>query len=187
MEGLDYVALLVGVMIGGGIGVLLGWVRCYPSAMGHLSSGRYIGGLRGALLGVLLAGAVGCTPGQATQNPTERSLTAVKAQESNAIINLGDEEAFEEAVLNSSTPVVVDFWAPWCGPCRAQSPILDRLANERGDDIRIVKVNVDELSGLARRYHIQAIPTLMIFQDGKKMTHLVGLQSLEDLNQALEM
>jgi thioredoxin 1 len=101
------------------------------------------------------------------------------------IINLGDEQDFQELVLDSPVPVIVDFWAAWCGPCRAQSPILDQLTTEQGEGLRVVKINVDEMPGLAQRYSIQAIPTLMLFSEGRKRTHLIGLQSLEDLRQAL--
>ena len=98
-----------------------------------------------------------------------------------AIVHLSEEQAFDEVVLQSPVLVVVDFWAPWCGPCRAQSPILEQLAGEHGDSLRVVKVNVDELPGLAGRFGVQAIPTLIVFESGRKKSHLVGLQSLEDL------
>lgn len=76
--------------------------------------------------------------------------------------------------------VIVDFWAPWCGPCRMQGPILEELENER-DDIKVCKVNVDNEIALAQMFSVQSIPTLVLFKDGKPINKVVGLHSKEDL------
>jgi len=73
---------------------------------------------------------------------------------------------FHAEVISSDKPVLLDFWAPWCGPCRAVVPIIDEIARER-DDIKVVKVNVDEEQELAREYRVMSIPTLMVMRDGK--------------------
>ena len=83
---------------------------------------------------------------------------------------------FETEVLNSSTPVVVDFWAEWCGPCKALAPILDEISSEMGDSARVVKVNVDNSSELAQQYGIRGIPTLIFFKGGEVKSTLVGNQ-----------
>ena len=83
---------------------------------------------------------------------------------------------FETEVLNSSTPVVVDFWAEWCGPCKALSPILDEISTEMGESARVVKVNVDDSSELAQQYGIRGIPTLIFFKGGEVKSTLVGNQ-----------
>lgn len=88
---------------------------------------------------------------------------------------------FEAALSAGSTPVVVDFWAPWCGPCKAITPILEELAEELGDAVKICKVNVDNNSDIAGKYEIRAIPTILIFKDGKVADTIVGLSSKEDL------
>lgn len=75
-------------------------------------------------------------------------------------------ESFEELVLNSDVPVIVDFWATWCGPCKAIAPILDDIATERGD-IKVVKVEIQECEDLAAEYGIRSVPTLMVFNDGE--------------------
>ena len=92
--------------------------------------------------------------------------------------------AFETEVLQSETPVIVDFWAEWCGPCRAVTPVLDQIAAER-EDVRIVKVNVDEEPELAQRYGIMSIPTIVLFKSGTPQTAAVGAQPKQMLERSL--
>ena len=81
--------------------------------------------------------------------------------------------------------MVVDFWAPWCGPCKAIAPILEELAEELGDAVKICKVNVDNNSEVASKYEIRAIPTILIFKDGEVADTVVGLTSKDDLKAKL--
>ena len=95
------------------------------------------------------------------------------------------DQNFESEVLKSDKPVLVDFWAPWCGPCQMMGPIVDELAGEVGEKYKVVKLNVDENRGTAGQFGIMSIPTLIIFKDGKVAKQLVGLQSKESLQEEL--
>ena len=84
---------------------------------------------------------------------------------------------FEAQVLKASGPVVVDFWAEWCGPCKAMSPLVDELAGEVGTSVKVVKVNIDESPNAPTKYGVRGIPTFMIFKDGKVVDTKVGSMS----------
>ena len=93
---------------------------------------------------------------------------------------------FDEQVIKSSTPILVDFWAEWCGPCKAIAPILDELAGEYAGKMKIGKVNVDDFQGLAAQYNVQGIPTLLIFKNGQVVDQIVGLRSKRDLKASFD-
>ncbi|AHF93406.1 thioredoxin [Opitutaceae bacterium TAV1] len=90
-----------------------------------------------------------------------------------------------QSTISSSSLVLVDFWAPWCGPCKAIAPILDQLSTELGDKVTIGKVNVDDNGELAAKYGVRAIPTLLLFKNGEIAETIVGLQSKETLKQKI--
>jgi len=98
------------------------------------------------------------------------------------VVNLNDAE-FNINIADGVT--LVDFWAPWCGPCRMQTPILEELAASVDGRAKIAKVNVDEAGGVASGFGIQAIPTLMLFKDGKEVRRFIGVQSRETLTDAV--
>ena len=89
------------------------------------------------------------------------------------ILNLSD-ATFDETIGGSDTPVLVDFWAEWCGPCHMIAPVLEEIASEHAGKVRIAKLNIDENPGAARRYDVMSIPTLIVFQNGQPAKRLVG-------------
>lgn len=97
-----------------------------------------------------------------------------------------DEAGFDRHIARSQIPVLVDFWAPWCGPCRKQGPIVEDVAKRMSDRALVGKVNVDDEKDLATRYEIRAIPTLVILKGGRVIQRFEGVRSAEDLVQALE-
>ena len=97
-----------------------------------------------------------------------------------------DSQNFENEVLQSETPVLVDFWAQWCGPCKMLSPILDELASEYEGKVKIGKVDVDKNQELSAQYSVLSIPTLLIFKDGKVQEQHVGLKGKPELKKSLD-
>ena len=96
------------------------------------------------------------------------------------------EANFDDEVLRSSTPVLVDFWAEWCGPCKMLTPVLEELATEYDGKVRIAKVNIDDHQNLAAQYRITAIPTLLVFKNGQVTEQMVGAKSKRDLKASLD-
>ena len=96
------------------------------------------------------------------------------------------DDNFDDEVVKSSVPVLVDFWAPWCGPCKMIAPILDEIASERNGTVKVAKINVDDSQGLAAKFGIQSIPTLMLFKNGAKVEQMVGARGKRDLLDKLD-
>jgi thioredoxin 1 len=109
----------------------------------------------------------------------ERGILLMSSQS----LSIATDDNFENEVLKSAKPVLIDFWAPWCGPCKAIGPIVEELAGQFKDTVKFMKLNVDENQKTALNYAVRSIPTLILFKDGKVLDTLIGLvpqQRLED-------
>lgn len=96
------------------------------------------------------------------------------------------QESFESTVLKADKPVLVDFWAEWCGPCKMVAPVLDELAEEIGDQVQIAKVNVDDNNELAFQYQVSSIPTMILFKDGEVADRVIGAMPKASIQQFLD-
>ncbi len=97
-----------------------------------------------------------------------------------------EDSNFEEEVLNSDKPVVVDFWAPWCGPCKMVSPVIEELAQDNGEKLKVCKINVDENKETASSYQVMSIPAIFIFKDGEVKDQVVGYLPKEELQEKVD-
>ena len=97
-----------------------------------------------------------------------------------------NDSSFKSEVADAQMPVLVDFWAPWCGPCRMVAPVLEELAKEYEGKVKVVKLNIDENQGTATEYGVRSIPTLILFKDGKECEKMIGVQSKENLKQMVD-
>ena len=105
--------------------------------------------------------------------------------DNSSVIKL-DESNFDREVTQDGKPVIVDFWAEWCGPCKMIAPLLDEIAREKADAVKVAKVNVDENQSLSLKYNIRAIPALLFFKNGQRRDQVTGVTSKKDLLNRIE-
>lgn len=166
-------SLILYLLVGGGLGAGLGYFGKCTSGTCPLTSTWWRGAIYGAVLGSIFYFASGKAASTAVNQSTPNVTRISQAQ-------------FDAEVTRAASPVVVDFYAPWCGPCKALSPMLDELAGPFTNRVKFVKVNIDEASGLAQSLGIQGVPTLIFFRNGKPVDRLVGVPSADALKARLE-
>jgi thioredoxin 1 len=166
--------LVVAIALGAGIGAALGYFGKCSSGGCALTATWWRGAMFGALLGAVVY-STSAPSGSGALNESSRNVTRIA------------EAQFAREVENATSPVVVDFYAPWCGPCKTLSPRLDKLAGEFSGKIKVVKVNVDEAQELAGRFRVEGIPTLLFFKNGKLEDRVTGLLPEEELRSRLSL
>ena len=161
------------VLIGGALGAALGYFGQCSSGTCPLTATWWRGALYGAVMG-LVFGLLSSRNSSGEMNKSSQFVKQIS------------ETAFDSEVAKANLPVVVDFYAPWCGPCRTLAPRMEKLAEQYSGKIKFVKVNVDDATTLATQYKISGIPTLLFFHQGKMVDSMVGLPPAAQLQQRLE-
>jgi thioredoxin 1 len=190
MQRVMFLQLAFGLLLGGGLGALLGYFgRCTTGAC-PLTANPWRGAFVGAVIGGLFAVSAG------SSGPREQIASGVSAAAEPAggtsetgqgpPLHIDSAEAFERIVQEGDRPVLVDFYADWCGPCRMLAPTIEKLAKDYHGRAIIAKLNVDSLPAIAGRYGIQGIPAVLVFDKGKEVQRLVGLRPQSDYVKALD-
>lgn len=165
-------SLLLSVLVGAGLGAAWGHFGKCRSGTCPLTANWWRGALYGAVLGLLFHSVAGGTRPGAAAEPTP-NVTQISPDQ------------FESQVMRAPVPVVVDFYATWCGPCKVLSPRLNELAGPLTNRVNFFKIDVDQANQLAERFQIKGVPTLLFFRDGKVADTVVGLLPKEDLKARL--
>lgn len=168
-------ALLIYILIGGGLGATLGYFGKCSSGTCPLTANWRRGAIYGAALAVLfyfISGQAGNTPEMNQSTANVKHIT---------------DAGFDAEVTHAALPVVADFYATWCGPCRQLAPVVDELAGQYAGKIKFVKINMDESPKLAQQFQVEGIPTLLFFKDGKLTGASTGWIDREDLKAKLDL
>ena len=187
MQRVVFIQLVVGLLIGGGLGALTGhFGKCATGAC-PLTASPWRGGLIGAMIGGMLAFSVGSPRSevQAASSASE-AVGPVAASGPAVPVHIGSAEAFDRIIQQADRPVLADFYADWCGPCRMLAPIIEKLAKEYQGRVVVCKVNVDHLPQVAAKYGIQGIPAVLVFDKGKEAQRLVGVRPQGEYARALD-
>ena len=175
MQSVTFIQLIIGLLNGGGLGALMGYLGKCTTGTCPLTTNPRRGAFIGALMGGLFAFSMGSS-----------GATAVAAGAKHAAVQISSPAQFERDVLKADQPVLVDFYADWCGPCRKLAPTIEKLAKQYEGRAIVRKVNVDRLTSLADRYGVQSIPTVILFKDGKEVQRLTGVRSAGEYAKVLD-
>jgi len=189
MQKILFVQLVVGLVIGGGLGALMGYFGKCTTGACPLTANPWRGGFLGAVIGGLFAFSAGSSrsvvPTPVSQAGVANAATTGGGQQSMPR-HIATAAEFDSVVLKANKPVLVDFYADWCGPCRMLAPTIEKLAKQYDGRAVVAKVNVDQLSKVAERYGIQGIPAVLVFNQGKEVQRLVGLRPAGDYTKVLD-
>ncbi len=187
MQKIVFIQMVVGLLIGGGLGALMGYFGKCTTGACTLTANPWRGGFIGAAIGGLFAFSAGSARPVAPAEPVKAGVVSAATENQQAgLRHIASAEEFESAVLKADKPVLVDFYADWCGPCRMLAPTIEKLAKQYEGRAVVAKVNVDHLSNVAGRYGIQGIPAVLIFNQGKEVQRLVGVRSAGDYTKVLD-
>ena len=164
--------ILLGILLGGAVGLMVGLFGQRAGGACPLTCNPYGGALYGAILGAVIASMAG--PRAPRFTPSQH------------LISVRSEEAFEQQVLGADTPVLVEFYTPQCGYCRMLEPVLHSLADSFHGRAAVAKVNVVDLSANGHRYHVEVVPTLLLFAGGREVERVVGYKKEKELAALLE-
>jgi thioredoxin 1 len=190
MQRVMFLQLAFGLLLGGGLGALLGYFgRCTTGAC-PLTANPWRGAFVGAVIGGLFAASAGSPrPREQVAPSAPAAVESPRGTGENgpaAPLHVGSAEAFERIVQKADRPVLVDFYADWCGPCRMLAPTIEKLAKEYQGRAIIAKVNVDSLPAIAGQYGIRGIPAVLVFDKGQEVQRLVGLRPQGDYAKVLD-
>jgi thioredoxin 1 len=184
-----FIQLVVGLLIGGSLGAVMGYFGKCTTGACPLTANPWRGGFIGAMIGGLFAFSAGAprsaVPSLVPQEGVANAATTGSSQQT-APRHITSAEEFESVVLKADKPVLVDFYADWCGPCRMLAPTIENLAKQYNGRVVVAKVNVDHLGQVAGRYGIQGIPAVVVFDKGKEVQRLVGLRPAGDYTKVLD-
>ncbi len=190
MQRVMLLQLAFGLLLGGSLGALLGYFGQCATGACPLTANPWRGAFVGAAIGSLFAASAGSSrpreqiapAAAATVEPASGTDTSGPATP----LHIGSAEAFDRIIQKTDRPVLVDFYADWCGPCRMLAPTIEKLAKDYQGRVIIAKVNVDSLPALASRYGIQGIPAVLVFDKGKEAQRLVGVRPAGDYAKVLD-
>jgi thioredoxin 1 len=169
---MTHLSLILSILVGAGLGAVVGYYGKCASGTCPLTANPWRGAIYGMILGFLFHSALARNGSGSVAGST-------------ANVRLVNEAQFESEIAQTSRPVVVDFFATWCAPCKKLSPILDELAGPLTNQVSFLKVDVDRSAPLAERYGVQGVPTLVFLRNGKEVGRQVGLTSKDELRARL--
>ena len=187
MQRVMFLQLTFGLLLGGGLGALLGYFGKCATGACPLTANPWRGAFVGAAIGGLFAASTGSArPREQIAPVVPAAVEPPDASGQATPLHIGSAEAFERIVQKADRPVLVDFYADWCGPCRMLAPTIEKLAKEYQGRAIICKVNVDSLPAIASQYGIQGIPAVLVFDKGKEVQRLVGVRPAGEYAKVLD-